>query len=202
MKKKKDNIDIDTIYEIEDSNNEIDKIIGKDSYNRLISKLDDTEKQIISLKIVANLSFDEISGLLNIPTGTVKWKYYKSINTLKILLSNLSMFVVTFLSGMWVFKNGEKLSNATDSGENQEIGNINKDEEIEGNPPKEDKNELFEEETDKQENIIVEDPVINDSPNHIGIGLMSVSFIFLIITITFSIIFTKHQLNRRKKLSK
>jgi len=51
----------DSMYEIEDANNYINKIIDRDSYNRLISKLDNKEKQIISLKILANLSFDEIS---------------------------------------------------------------------------------------------------------------------------------------------
>jgi len=51
----------DSMYEIEDANNYINKIIDRDSYNRLISRLDDREKQIISLKILANLSFDEIS---------------------------------------------------------------------------------------------------------------------------------------------
>ena len=243
LKKKNNNIDLDSIYEIEDTNNEINKIIDRDSYNRLISKLNDTEKEIISLKnlsdlsfveiskiidrdsynrlisklndiekeiislkILANFSFKEISRLLNMPTGTVKWKYYKSINTLKLLLSNLSMFVVTFLSSIFAFKNGKKLSNAMDAEEKQEIiENVNKGEEAVGNNKEEhkDKNEFVtDQETDKQENIIVENPVINNSPNYIGIGLMGLSSVFLIVTITFSIIFTKHQLNRRKKLSK
>ena len=206
LKKKNNNIDLDSIYEIEDTNNEINKIIDRDSYNRLISKLNDTEKEIISLKNLSDLSFVEISKLLNIPTGTVKWKYYKSINTLKLLLSNLSMFVVTFLSSIFAFKNGKKLSNAMDAEEKQEIvENVNKGEEAVGNNKEEhkDKNEFVtDQETDKQENIIVENPVINNSPNYIGIGLMGLSSVFLIVTITFSIIFTKHQLNRRKKLSK
>ena len=31
------------------------------------------------------------------PTATVQWKYYKSVHILKILLSNLSMFIITSL---------------------------------------------------------------------------------------------------------
>ena len=46
----KNNIDLDSIYNIEDDNNEINKIIDQDSYNRLIDKLNDKEKEIISLK--------------------------------------------------------------------------------------------------------------------------------------------------------
>ena len=207
LKKKRNDVDYDSIYEIEDNNNYLNKMIDRDSYNRLISKLNDTEKEIISLKILSNLSFEEISRLLNIPTGTVKWKYYKSINTLKLLLSNLSMFIITFLSSVFAFKNGKKSSDSIDTEQKQEIEDVNKNEDIAGTPPKEehkDKTELLEDQvTEKQENIIVEEPVIiNNNTNYLGIGLMSISSIFLIITITFSIIFAKHQLNRRKKLSK
>lgn len=84
LRKKKDFIDIDSIYEIEDKDNEVNNIIDQIEFNRLISKLDDKEKQVVSLKILANLSFDEIGKLLDVPTGTVKWRYYKSIHTLKI----------------------------------------------------------------------------------------------------------------------
>ena len=204
LKKKRDNINYDSLYEIEDSKNELNKIIDRDNYNRLISKLNDTEKEIISLKILSNLSFEEISRLLNIPTGTVKWKYYKSINTLKLLLSNLSMFIVTFLSSIVVFKNKKKSS--IDIELKEDVEDATKDESIAGTPPKEelkDKNEIVaDQEIQKEENIIVVEPAASDNVNYIGIGLMSISSIFLIITIIFSIIFAKHQLNRRKKLSK
>ena len=206
MKKKKDDISLDDIYEIPDNNNELIKLIDQDNYNRLISKLDNIEKEIVSLKILANFSFEEIGKLLNKPTGTIKWKYYKSINTLKILLSNLSMFIVTFLSSILAFKNGKKISNVMDGEVKQEITeNVSKGEEALGNNKEEykDKNEVStEQEIQKDENIIVEEPVINSNVNYVGIGLMSISCIFFIITITFSIIFEKNQLNRRKKLSK
>ena len=206
LKKKRNNIDLASMYEIEAPNNEINNIIDEDSYNRLINKLADTEKQIISLKILAELSFAEISRLLNLPIGTVKWKYYKSMNTLKILLSNLSMFIVTFLSSIFAFKNGKKLSNVMDSVEKEENAeNVNKGEQVVGSNKEEhkDKNEFIaDQESSKQENIVVKVPDIHHSPNYMGIGLMGVSSVFLIVTITFSIIFTKHQLNRRKKLSK
>lgn len=204
LKKRKEYISLDDIYEIPDNNNELTKLIDQDNYNRLISKLDSIEKEIVSLKILANLSFEEIGNLLNKPTGTIKWKYYKSINTLKLLLSNLSMFIVTFLSSIVAFKNKKKSSIDTELKE--EVEGVIKDENVAGTPPKEeykDKNEIVtDQETQRQENIIVETPSINNDINNIGIGLMSLSAIFLFMTIFFSIIFTKHQLNRRKKLSK
>lgn len=204
LKKKKDDISFDDLYEIPDNNNELNKLIEQDNYNRLISKLDNIEKEIVSLKILANLSFEEIGKLLNKPTGTIKWKYYKSVNTLKLLLSNLSMFIVTFLSSIVAFKNTKKSSIDTEL--KQEVEDVIKDENIAGTPPKEehkDKDEIVaDEETEKQETIIVETPIVNDNINYVGIGLMSISSIFFIITIIFSIIFTKHQLKRKKKLSK
>ena len=206
LKKKTNDIDYDSIHEIEDNNNYLNKIIDRDSYNRLISKLKETEKEIVSLKILSNLSFEEISRLLNMPTGTVKWKYYKSINTLKLLLSNLSMFIITFLSSIIAFNNGKKSAKPMDTEDKIEIENENKAEDVSGSPPKEelkDKNEIVaDQEIQKEENIIVVEPIVSNNVNYIGISLMSISSIFLIITIIFSIIFTKHQLNRRKKLSK
>ena len=205
LKKKNSNIDLDSIYEIEDTNNEINKIIDRDSFNKLISKLNNTEREIISLKILTNFSFEEIAKILNIPTGTVKWRYYKSVHTLKLLLSNLGMFITTFILSIAAFKNGKKLSNAIDTENKQEVEDTKKDEEAVGNHREEHKykNEIVaDEEIEKQENIVVETPLINDTTNYMGMGLISISSIFFVITIIFSIIFTKHQLKMRRKLSK
>ena len=51
------------------------------------------------------------------------------------------------------------------------------------------------------ENVIIEDIHINTT-NYLSIGMFGISAIFLIITITFSIFFTKHQLKAKKKASK
>jgi len=204
LKRKNSEISIECLYEIEDDNNEINKIIDQDSYNRLISRLNDEEKEIISLKILGDFSFDEIGKILNKPTGTVKWKYYKSINTLKILLGNLGMFVVSFISSIIAFNNGAKKSDLNEEVTDIEDNNLREDEEIKGSPTKEDKNEdiLLDAEEQTEQNTTVETPVISDNTNYIGISLMSISIFFLIITIIFSIIFTKHQLKRNKKVSK
>jgi len=204
LQKKHDNINLDSVYEIEDTNNEINKIINQDTYNRLISKLNDKEREIISLKILGNFSFEEIGKILNKPTGTIKWKYYKSIHTLKILLSNLGMFVVLFISSIIAFRNGTKKSELIkEEVSNIEDNNLRKDEEIQEDATEEKKqNTLLDNEEQIQENIIVDVLVQNDTINYIGIGFMGISALFFIITIIFSIIFAKHQLKGRKKLSK
>lgn len=204
LQKKHSDISLENVYEIEDTDNEINEIIDKDTYNRLISKLDDKEKEIISLKILANFSFDEIGTLLNKPTGTIKWKYYKSIHTLKILLGNLGMFFVSFISSIIFFKNGAKKSDTVKEDVcDTEDNNFIEDEETKRDPTEENKENIISDENEEQiqENVVVDVPVRNNI-NYMGIGFMGISSVFFIITIIFSIIFAKHQLKRRKKLSK
>ena len=108
LRKKKNNMSIEEVYDIPDENDEIKNSINKIEFKNLISKLDETEKEIISLKVISGLTFDEISKLLNKPIGTIKWKYYKSIYTLRLLLSNLGMFIVTFVIGLKTMKVAKK----------------------------------------------------------------------------------------------
>lgn len=206
LKKKNHDISLEDIYEIEDNNNEIKEIIDKDSYHKLLSGPSDKEKEIISLKVLANLSFDEIGEILKIPTGTVKWKYYKSIHTLKALLSNLGMFVITAILSITTFKN-QKEPNLSVKPENNIVNKEHvRQENVSGTPSKE---ELKKEESSALENNIsqtqeniVEIPSVSNETNYIGLSLLGVSSIFFIITIIFFIIFVKYQLKRRKKLSK
>ena len=202
LKSKKDNIELDRIYELEDDNNEIDKIIDKDKYNRLINKLNKEEREIVSLKILSNLSFEEIGKVLNVPTGTIKWRYYKSVHTLKLLLSNLGMFIVSFITTIAVFKNNQRSLPNSEIQEDNIIENpsSNANNEIaldkpEGNIIMEDSN------LPTQENVVIETPNVNDI-NYIGIGFLGISIFFFITTIIFLINFIKNQLKRRKKLSK
>lgn len=201
LKKSRHNISLEDIYEIEDNNDEINRIIDKESYDKRIRGLSNKEKEIISLKVLANLSFDEIGKMLEIPTGTVKWKYYKSLHTLEILLSNLGMFMITAILSVISFKNQPKAVLPIEP-ETNIIENDRED--VSQTPPKE--------ETQKQENVIVEEnsktqesiiytPTSHSHP-YLGVSFMGISIIFLMITVIFFIIFTKHQLKARKKLSK
>lgn len=203
LNKKKNHIELEEIYELEDNNNEINELINKDSYNRLIGKLNENEKEIISLKILSNLSFKEIAKLLNKPTGTIKWIYYKSINTLKLLLSNLAMFIISFISSCFAMKNRKKLSPKLNVNESNQTKEEIKDEITEDKELLQD-NKKSTKTNDKssqmQESVIEEVP--NISNNYLSISLIGVSTIFFILTIIFSVIFTKHQLKRKKKLSK
>lgn len=207
LRKKKNNVNLDSIYEIEDSDNEINKIIDQIEFNKLISKLNDKEKQVISLKILANFSFEEISKLLDIPIGTVKWRYYKSINTLKILFSSLGMFIITFVLGIKTLSNKKKANKAEQEIiENNYSEQNNKMEESEETKSETQENLINEIDNNKNEVIKEEIGVPEETNveqiNYVGLGILSISIIFFIVTLIFLKIFIKYQLKVKKKTSK
>lgn len=198
LRKKDNSVNLEAIYNLKDENNDINNYINIDSYNRLIKGLDKKEQEIISLKILSNLTFKEIAELLGESINTIKWRYYKAIYTLKITLGNLSMFIITFVLGTLTLKEHKK--DAPTIQEEQSSSHT----EIEG---KEDSvtnyNEIIQEsdETNSLENVIVQQNTHVDTTNYLSIGMFSISGIFLILTIIFAIFWVNYQLKVNKKAS-
>ena len=186
LRKQHNEIDIEDIYDIPNVQNEIDEIIDIDDFNRIIKCLDGNEKEIVSLKIISNFTFREIAEILNMPIGTVQWKYYKAVHTLKIFISNLAMFAITFL----IYIANTQTKNRFES-------NIEEDSVQDSiNMPS------------NQGNIIIDSNISADTKSESSLanikelGLLSVCGIFLILTIILGIIFAKFQQKRKKKTSK
>ncbi len=207
LRKKKEHFDIETIYDIEDKDNEINNLIDKEQFNKLIGKLEEKEREIITLKIIAGLTFEDIAKLLNKPTGTIKWRYYKSVHTLKLLLSNLVMFILTFVIGLRTLFNKESkiednasiINNETEKVEDIQIKDTNETQQSEMigeviNSIKDETNKTY-------ENTVIEQ-VQEYNLNYIGIGILSISSVFLCITVIFTLLFTKYQIKLRKRKSK
>ena len=201
LRKKDNSVNLEDIYSIKDENNEIYKFISQDSYNRLINSLNPKEQEVVSLKLLSNLTFKEIGNLLGESTNTVKWRYYKAIHTLKITLSNLGMFIITFVFGIMILKNDKKELPVIKDDQNNINSNKNEIEAENKENEKLEDSEIIQENEDFSENTIVEEQIM-DTTNYLSIGMFSVSDIFLILTIIFSIFLTKHQLNAKKKASK
>lgn len=210
LRKKNHNIDLESIYEIEGRDNEINNTIDQIEFNRLISKLNNREKQVVSLKILANLSFEEIGKLLDVPTGTIKWRYYKSIHTLKLLLSNLGMFIITFAIGIRTLFNKE-VSNKAEQEIIEDSQIEQNQEKAEEETTKSETQESLKDETnnineslkeDTKEEISITEQPNAEQLNYYGVGYLSVSAIFLTLTIIFLIFFIKYQLKAKKKASK
>ena len=206
LRKKKQEVNLDEIYYITEEDKELNKIIDKDNYNRIIAKLNKQEREIISLKILSNMSFKEISLLLNIPMGTVQWKYYTSLYTLRLLLGNISMVIIGIL--LFIKSN---ISNRK-----MEQTNINNDIEID-NENISDNKEQMENETSSSiesdinstddifQNEIIEIPEpqkVDYENTNLNIGILSFTGIFLLFSIIFAIIFIKHQQKAKQNVSK
>lgn len=225
LRGKKQELDLDDIYYLADEDKELNCIIDNDSYNRIISKLDKQEQEIVSLKILSNMSFKEISQLLNIPIGTVQWKYYTSLYTLRLLLGNISMVIIGIL--LFVKENFTK--------QKQEETNIGNDIIIDSGTVEEGQSETetalsvenanteqsgsevtssientfnsLESSDNVVQNEIMEIPEPQISQTNYqntgyNIGILSFTGIFLFFSIIFTIIFVKHQQKAHKNVSK
>lgn len=200
-------INLEDIYEI-DNNNEIEDIIDKENFNKLISNLNEKEKEIISLKVISNLSFKEIEKLIGEPINTIKWRYYNSIYKLKQLLTNATMFIITFIVGIFTIKNKNKITNhVSQDSVNQENENYRN----EASSPTLDKDKVDTENNLKGDAEVENDTIIQETvveaeiiekENYLGIGILSISTIFLIVTIITLIFFKKYQLKSKVKTSK
>lgn len=156
LRKSKPNINIEEIYEIPESSNDIDKIIDIEYYNKLIKGLKEDEKLIVSLKVLSNFTFSKISQVMNIPIGTVQWKYYNAINSLKISVSSLVGAVIAFVI---VFARGEMLNSKTylNKKDETDVEDIVQDNENVSN----EESEIPEENDNQQDNMEIKDETQN-----------------------------------------
>lgn len=208
LRKQKEDVSLEDIYYIAEEDEELNKIIEKDKYNRIISKLNEQEREIISLKILSNMSFKEISLLLKIPIGTVQWKYYTAVHTLRLLLGNISMFVLGTL--LYITSN---MSNRTMGEANlgNEMSTVNECEEKDQTENQASSSiESNINSSTSTDDIIMQNEIIEVPESermtyentNIDVGILSFAGIFLLFSIIFTIIFIKHQQNANKNVSK
>lgn len=60
-----------------------DEVIGNIALKEALAFLKDGERQIINMKILGDMTFQEISDTLHMPMGTVTWKYRNAIGKLR-----------------------------------------------------------------------------------------------------------------------
>lgn len=222
-----------TIEDIKNENleDEIEGIIQKNSYEKLMENLEKIEKQIIFLKVEAGYSFKEIARLLKMPIGTVQWKYYKSLHALKLLIANLSMFVIGVVTCL--FNNSKLKESKVEQDENKTEDNKEQGSTIEDNQKQDSvQNQKDNKNTIKHENIA--EDISNENSNTIenivqselieniireetkiescnitvdrtmfkNAILYGLTNVFLCFSIFFTIIVVKKQQNKRKQASK
>lgn len=62
---------------------EMNEVVETLSMQAALDRLKPTEREIVHLKIVGELTFEQIAKLLEIPMGTVTWRYREAIKTLR-----------------------------------------------------------------------------------------------------------------------
>ena len=60
-----------------------DTVTGNMAVAEALEKLDESEREIVNMKILADMTFKDIAAVLEKPMGTVTWKYRNAIAKLK-----------------------------------------------------------------------------------------------------------------------
>ena len=62
-----------------------DTVVNDMTVMQALATLSENERQVVSMKILSDMTFNEISESLGIPMGTVTWRYREAINKLRRL---------------------------------------------------------------------------------------------------------------------
>ncbi len=86
-------------------NQEIIQFMDMQQYYSLIQGLNEKQKEVVTLKVLGDLSHKEIAEILNKPIGTIQWIYSTSIKQLKIALSSMVTSVLLLIGALSVVLN-------------------------------------------------------------------------------------------------
>ena len=201
----------ESLYEMTDNDTEIGKVLDKEYFNKLIENLPPKQQEILSLKIISNLSFREIANILDMKIPAVQWHYYKSLNTLKLLLGN----VITIFVGAFLYIKTRGLTERNEA-EPEENDSVKEKDEVAIDEKNTADNKSINQSTEPQEEYNRADSYTgkNDTieitaqatgaaesstNNIVSLGIIITTIIFVV---TFSIFLIKRQIKLKKKLSK
>ena len=71
------------LYRENTENETEEKVLAEMSVQEALSRLKPSERQVVSLKVLGELTFKEIAQIMEIPLGTVTWKYQNAIKKLR-----------------------------------------------------------------------------------------------------------------------
>lgn len=193
LRNQNENINIDNAYDISVSDEELENVVDMTAYYEIIKNLNNTEKEIVSLKVLCDFNFREIGQMLNMPIGTVQWHYYKSIKSLKNAISSLASFMlaITFtIAGIHTKKENV-----------DEVQNNNNCKENSGSESKSYEDSIYSEQVSPNSYTSTEQNFSTHTNNNNKV-MTGIAGVFLISSIIFAIFFKKSQQKLRKKSSK
>lgn len=72
-----------SLYEGDVTSQIEEEVISQMSLTEALSYLNEKEREVINLKIIADMTFKEIAELLQTPMGTITWRYQSAIKNLR-----------------------------------------------------------------------------------------------------------------------
>lgn len=72
-----------SIYSGENASLVEEEVISDMSLKEALMLLNEKEREVINLKIMADMTFKDIAELLNVPMGTITWRYQSAIKKLR-----------------------------------------------------------------------------------------------------------------------
>ncbi len=100
LRKEKQAIPLDEITCLPSSYSKIENFHDMEHFHELIKSLNDNQKEVVTLKVLAGFSHKEIAKILNKPIGTVQWIYNTSIKKLRLALSGLILLIIASVSSL------------------------------------------------------------------------------------------------------
>lgn len=202
--KHKNHISVETLEELPAEDKDFEDIINKDTYNKIIKRLGEKEREIVSLKIISGMTFKDISKLLKMPIGTVQWKYYTSIHTLKILIGNISLVLIgaILFTANRMYQKNLLTQNADLGSSGIEQGTLGTNEESDTDSINEGISNSIENGQNEQilneiqENIIKEENY--ETIENINVGIIAVICVCVIISIAVFIKLIKSKITKNK----
>ena len=67
-----------------------DTVTGNMAVAEALERLDDSEREIVNMKILADMTFKDIAAVLGKPMGTVTWKYRNAISKLQKFIGEVN----------------------------------------------------------------------------------------------------------------
>lgn len=131
------------------------------------------------------------------PTATIQWKYYKSVHTLKLLLSNMSLFLITTI--IYIISKNNNIQSITQNNASE----FTNDDSVLPSNGKNSTNTNLDLQPSEINAITESNMSANKKHNTFQINsesiLFSTSSIFFIFTLIFGIIYAKHKYKRKNR---
>ncbi len=210
-----ENQDEEVLENVKSDTNEIEDVIENEDYKKMVKKLNKKQEQIVSLKVISDFTFKEIGQIMSMPIATVQWYYYSSIKSLKAAMANFAMFLIALVIGIKYMgkeelstekkeqtKKQNKIDQKPEENESSTINSSDDSNETDtGSTSQSTGRKNVDEVIQSTETSVLQD-TMEVAHNNVSIGILSISGIFLALTIIFSIIFIKYQQKGNKKTSK